>query len=98
NMRYVWTTGTDYKRVSETSYTRDSFFTISALTVASRWNDMVVIGTPTIESVRRLPDGTYLTTSKSLQPQAAINWSDSAHRTQLVSSSYPAEVDNSTLA
>ena len=98
NMRYVWTTGTDYKRVSNTSYTRDSFFTISALTVASRWNEMVVEGTPTIESVRRLPDGTYLTTSTSLQPQAAINWSDSAHRTQLVTSTYPAEVANSTLA
>jgi hypothetical protein len=98
NMRYVWTTGTDYKRVSNTSYTRNSFFTLSALTVSSYWNDMVVQGTPTIESVRRLPDGTYLTTDKSLQPQAATNWSDSAHRTQLVTSSYPAEVDNSTLA
>ena len=58
---------------------------------------MVVQGTPTIERAaparRHLPHH-----QQNLQPQAAINWSDSAHRTQLVTSSYPAEVDNSTLA
>ncbi|WP_170314740.1 leukotoxin LktA family filamentous adhesin [Aquibium carbonis] len=71
DLRYVWQIGTDYTSGLTYSYTRDSFFTISALTVASRVSDMSLVSGPSITAVRRLPDGTYLSTATTVMPNPA---------------------------
>ncbi len=71
DLRYVWQIGTDYTRVATYTYTRDSFFTISALTVASYLSDLNPVGSPSITAVRRLPDGTYLSTDTTVMPNPA---------------------------
>jgi hypothetical protein len=76
DMRYVWQIGTDYQRVSTYSYTRDSFFTISALTVAENVSSMSLTSGPSVTAVRRLPDGTYLSTDTTLMPNTASNVSN----------------------
>ena len=76
DLRYVWQIGTDYERVSAYSYTRDSFFTISALTVAENVSSLSLVSGPSITAVRRLPDGTYLSTDTTLMPNPASNVSN----------------------
>jgi hypothetical protein len=71
DLRYVWQIGTDYTSGLTYSYTRDSFFTISALTVASRVSDLSLVTGPSVTAVRRLPDGTYLSTATTVMPNPA---------------------------
>ncbi|WP_380052864.1 leukotoxin LktA family filamentous adhesin [Falsihalocynthiibacter sp. SS001] len=62
--RYVWTTGEDFKAVSRYSNIRSQIFGADAFTYDSV-EKLTSLGTPQLESLYRLPEGTYITTEST---------------------------------
>lgn len=94
NLRYAWQIGTDYQSQLEYSYTRNSFFTISALTVSSHVSDMTLRSGPNILKQVRLADGTYLSTSQTVVNNTTMPRASNG----LIVGQSIVTVDNSTLS